>query len=219
MAFVKMESADNMQRLQRPFYARPAPEVAPDLLGKLLVKADDGIVARIVEVEAYTDTDPASHAFRGPTARNAPMFGEPGHAYVYFTYGMHWCMNTVTGEEGLGQGCLLRAAEPLEGLEVLRERRGAAKDRDLLRGPGRLGQGFGLGREYSGRDLCDGGGFYLADDGERPDVRVGPRVGVATGADQAWRFWIPDSPWVSVYKRHPKAPAAGAVGRVVQSDG
>ena len=196
-----------MKRLPRRFYARPAPEVAPDLLGKLLVKADDGIVARIVEAEAYTDTDPASHAFRGPTLRNAPMFGPPGHAYVYFTYGMHWCMNTVTGEEGAGQGCLLRAAEPLEGLDVLRARRGAAKDRDLLRGPGRLGQGFGLHREYSGVDLCGGGALYLADDGDRPAVMTGPRVGVTKGADAPWRFWVADSPFVSAYKRHPRAPA------------
>ena len=208
-----------MKRLTRAFYARPAPVVAADLLGKLLIKADDGIVARIVETEAYTDTDPASHAFRGPTPRNAPMFGDPGHAYVYFTYGMHWCMNTVTGDQGVGQGCLLRAAQPLEGLDVIRERRGAAKDRDLLRGPGRLGQGFGLHRAYSGIDLCDGGPLFLADDGDRPEVMVGPRVGVATGADQAWRFWVPDSPWVSVYKRHPKAPASGAVRRATQSEG
>jgi DNA-3-methyladenine glycosylase len=198
-----------VKRLRRTFYARPAPAVARELLGKLLVKADDGIVARIVEAEAYTDSDPASHAFRGQTARNAPMFGPPGHAYVYFTYGMHWCMNTVTGEEGRGQGCLLRAAEPLEGLDVIRSRRGAARDRDLLRGPGRLGQALGLNREHSGIDLCDGGPLYLADDGERPAVATGPRVGVSLGADQPWRFWVPDSPWASAYKRHPRAPAAG----------
>jgi DNA-3-methyladenine glycosylase len=200
-------------RLPRDFFARPAPQVAPDLLGKLLVKADDGIVVRIVETEAYTDTDPASHAFRGLTARNAPMFGPPGHAYVYFTYGMHWCMNTVTGEDGAGQGCLLRAAEPVEGHDVIRSRRGNAKDRDLLRGPGRLGQALGLGRQDSGIDLCDGGPLYLADDGQRPAVQNGPRVGVSLGADKTWRFWVADSTWVSVYKRHPRAPAAPRAGR------
>ena len=197
-----------MKPLPRSFFARHAPDVARDLLGKLLIKEDDGIVVRIVETEAYTDTDPASHAFRGSTPRNAPMFGPPGHAYVYFTYGMHWCMNTVTGEEGVGQGCLLRAAEPVEGLDVIRSRRGNAKDRDLLRGPGRLGQALGLARDDSGVDLCDGGSLYLADDGHRPAVTTGPRVGVSLGADEAWRFWVPDSPWVSVYKRHPRAPAA-----------
>jgi DNA-3-methyladenine glycosylase len=196
------------KRLERAFFARPAPEVAPELLGKLLIKADDGIVARLVEVEAYTQEDPASHAYRGPTARNAPMFGPPGHAYVYFSYGMHWCMNTVTGEDGHGQGVLLRAAEPLEGLDVIRRRRGTAKDRDLLRGPGRLGQAYGLHRQHSGLDLCDGGPLYLADDGERPAVTTGPRVGVALGADEAWRFWVPDSTWASVYKRSPRAPAS-----------
>ena len=201
-----------MKRLERAFFARNAPDVARDLLGKLLVKDDDGIVARIVETEAYTDTDPASHAYRGPTARNAPMFGPPGHAYVYFTYGMHWCMNTVTGEDGEGQGCLLRAAEPLEGFEALRARRGAARDRDLLRGPGRLGQGYGLSREHSGIDLCDGGSLHLRDDGERPSVATGPRVGVSLAADEAWRFWVPDSPWVSAYKRHPRAAAPEAGG-------
>lgn len=194
-----------VKRLERPFYARPAPDVATDLLGKLLVKADDGIVARIVETEAYTQTDPASHAYRGLTPRTAPMFGPPGHAYVYFTYGMHWCMNTVTGEEGVGQGCLLRAAEPLDGFEAIRARRGAARDRDLLRGPGRLGQAYGLNGADSGRDLCGGGSLYLADDGSRPAVATGPRVGVSLAADESWRFWVAESPWVSVYKRHPRA--------------
>ena len=179
-------------------------------MGKLLIKADEGIVARIVEAEAYTDTDPASHAFRGPTPRNAPMFGPPGHAYVYFTYGMHWCMNTVTGEEGTGQGCLLRAAEPLEGFEAIRARRGAARDRDLLRGPGRLGQALGLHREHSGLDLCGGGLLYLADDGDRPPVAISPRVGVSLAAETPWRFFVADSAWVSPYKRHPRAPLSSA---------
>lgn len=196
-----------MKRLPRRFFARDAPDVARDLIGKLLVDDAGGLVARIVEAEAYRDDDPASHAFRGETARNAPMFGPAGHAYVYFTYGMHWCMNTTTGAEGRGQGCLLRAAEPLEGLDVMRSRRGAAKDRDLLRGPGRLGQAFALGKADSGRDLCDGGPLYLADDGQRPAVVSGPRVGVSLAADQPWRFWVPDSPWVSAYKRHPRAPS------------
>ena len=196
-----------MKRLERSFFARPAPEVGPDLLGKLLVKEDDGIVARIVETEAYTDYDPASHAFRGPTARNAPMFGPPGHAYVYFTYGMHHAMNCVTGEEGVGQGVLLRAAEPLEGLDIVRARRGASKERDLMRGPGRLAQALALDRTHSGTDLCDGGALYLADDGTKPEVACGPRTGITLAADKPWRFWVPDSPWVSTYKRHPRAPA------------
>ncbi|MPZ73278.1 MAG: DNA-3-methyladenine glycosylase [Nitriliruptorales bacterium] len=199
-----------MNRLPRSFFARPAPAVAHDLVGKLLVKSDDGLLARIVEAEAYTDDEPACHAYRGQTARNAPLFGPPGHAYVYFTYGMHWCMNTATGAAGEGQGCLLRAAEPLEGLDLMRERRGGVRDRDLLRGPGRLGQAFGLGRDDSGTDLCDGGTLYIADDGTRPAVLTGPRVGVALAPDLAWRFRAAESGHVSPYKRHPRAGNAPA---------
>jgi DNA-3-methyladenine glycosylase len=196
-----------MKRLDRDFFARPAPDVARDLIGKLLHRHDDGITVRIVETEAYRQDDPACHAHRGMTARNAPLFGPPGHAYVYFSYGMHWCLNMVSGEEGWGEGCLLRAAEPVAGLEVIRERRGARhRERDLLRGPGRLGQALGLHREHSGMDVCDDGLLSLSDDGMRPAVAAGPRVGVALAADVAWRFWAADSPWVSDYKRSPRAP-------------
>jgi DNA-3-methyladenine glycosylase len=196
-----------VRRLQRSFFARAAPEVGPDLLGKLLVRADDGLVARLVEVEAYTQDDPACHAHRGQTARNAPLFGPPGHAYVYFTYGMHWCLNTATGQVGSGQGVLLRAAEPVDGLERMRARRGTARDRDLLRGPARLAQAFGLDGTWSGVDLCDGGVLHLADDGTEVDVESTPRTGVATAADVAWRYAVPGSPWVSPYKRHRRAVA------------
>jgi DNA-3-methyladenine glycosylase len=128
---------------------------------------------------------------------------------VYFSYGMHWCVNVVSGHEGWGEGCLLRAAEPLEGMEVIRRRRGLHhRERDLLRGPGRLGQAMGLGRRHSGMDLCDGGVVSLSDDGDRPAVLSGPRVGVALAADVPWRFWTAESPWVSAYKRSPRAPAA-----------
>lgn len=195
-----------MRRLRRDFFARPAPEVAAELVGKLLRKSDDQLVARIVEAEAYTQDEPACHAHRGRTARNAPLFGPAGHAYVYFTYGMHWCLNAATGPEGVGQGCLIRAAEPLQGLERMRERRNGCRDRELLRGPGRLGQAFALGRAHSGLDLCDGGPLWLADDGARPPIASGPRVGVAAAADVPWRFWAADSRWVSPYKRHPRAP-------------
>jgi DNA-3-methyladenine glycosylase len=195
-------------RLARYFFARPAPVVARDLVGKLLVRSDDGIVARLVETEAYMSDDPASHAYGRRTARNAPLFGPPGHAYVYFNYGMHWCLNVSTGEDGIGEGCLLRAAEPLEGIDTIRGRRPGIADRDLLRGPGRLGQAYGLDGSWSGRDLCDGGPLYVSDDGTRPDVTAGPRVGVSQAADTAWRFCVPASPWVSPYKRSPRAPAA-----------
>jgi DNA-3-methyladenine glycosylase len=179
-------------------------------VGKLLVRPDDGITVRIVETEAYRQDDPACHAHRGMTARNAPLFGPPGHAYVYFSYGMHWCLNVVSGHEGWGEGCLLRAAEPLDGLDVIRARRGEQhRDRDLLRGPGRLGQALGLNREHSGMDVCAADSLLrLFDDGCRPAVLAGPRVGVALAADMAWRFWAAESPWVSAYKRSPRAPAA-----------
>lgn len=197
--------------LDRAFFGRPASAVARDLIGKLLVRADDRIVGRLVETEAYMAHDPACHAYRRRTLRIEPLYGPPGHAYVYRSYGIHWCLNVATGEDGIAEGCLLRAAEPLEGLDVLRARRGGVRDRDLLRGPGRLGQGYGLDRTWSGRDLCaDGARLFLADDGTRPPVVTGPRVGVSQAADVPWRFSVPGSPWVSAYSRSPRAPALRA---------
>lgn len=200
--------------LSRSFFARAADEVAPELLGKLLLRADEELVARVVEVEAYTEDDPACHGHRGRTERNAPLFGPPGHAYVYFVYGMHWCLNVATGVDGRGEGCLLRAAEPLEGLDRMRRRRFGEdgrrrSDRELLRGPARLAQAFGLDGSWSGVDLCEpkGGthGLGLAEDGELPAVTATPRTGVAAAAGVPWRFVVPDSPWVSPYKRHKRA--------------
>ncbi|WP_370324290.1 DNA-3-methyladenine glycosylase [Euzebya sp.] len=193
------------------FLARPSTAVAPDLLGCVLVCPGEGTAARIVEVEAYDSTDPAAHTFRGRTPGNAVMWERAGHLYTYFTYGMHWCANVVTGEVGEGQAVLLRAAEPLAGEEVFRARRGDRPSRrDLLRGPARLAQAFGLGRDHDGLDL-------LAPDaplrvhrrvGPAPEVVAGPRVGVRRAADVPWRFAVADSPWVSRYVRHPKAPPA-----------
>ena len=186
----------------RAFFARPAVEVAPALVGLLLVRGDEGLVARVVEAEAYHQEDPASHAFGRRTPRNAPLYGPPGHAYVYLNYGIHWCLNVATGQDGVGEGCLLRAAEPLEGLALMRARRGGVADRDLLRGPGRLGQAYGLDGSWSGRELCGPDAVLsLADDGTRPAVAAGPRVGVSRAADLPWRFWAAGSPWASTYKR------------------
>lgn len=200
--------------LDRGFFARSAVDVAPALVGKLLVRRDKGlVVARIVETEAYTADDPACHAYRRRTARTAPLYGHPGHAYVYRSYGVHWCLNIATGVDGEAEGCLLRAAEPLDGLETLRARRsvrGPVRDRDLLRGPGRLGQGFGLDGTWSGRDVCGASApLTLADDGERPPVVAGPRVGVSQAAHLQRRFLVAGSPWVSPYSRSPRAPAPG----------
>jgi DNA-3-methyladenine glycosylase len=201
------------RRLQRSFFARPAPAVAQDLVGKLLVRADEGLAARIVETEAYMQHDPACHAYQRRTARNEPLYGPPGHAYVYFSYGMHWCLNTSTGVDGIAEGVLLRAAQPLEGVELVRERRGGVAERDLLRGPARLTQAYGVDGDWSGRDLCGGAGaspLHLADDGARPEVVAGPRVGVSRAADWPWRFSEVGSRWVSPYTRSPRAPRPGA---------
>jgi DNA-3-methyladenine glycosylase len=190
--------------LTRDFFARPAPVVAYELVGKVL--RHRGMAARIVEVEAYTQDDPACHAYRGRTLRNAPLWGPPGHAYVYRSYGMHWCVNVATGAEGVGQGCLIRAAEPLEGLEVMRQHRPVLHDVDLLRGPAKLCQAFDITGAMSGMDVCDGGPLEFGDDGCRPAVAEGPRVGVSQAADLPWRFSVAGSPWVSTYRRSPRAP-------------
>lgn len=208
-----------MRRLDRGFFARPAPEVAPSLLGRLLVRTDDGLVARVVETEAYMQEEPACHAHRSRTPRNEPLWGPPGHSYVYFTYGIHWCLNVSTGGEGHAQGCLIRAAQPLEGLETMRARRGTRGDRDLLRGPARLAQAFGLDGAWSGTDLCDGGPLAFADDGFRPPTASGPRTGVAAAADLPWRFWVPGSPWASAYKRNPRVGPPAARGPTSQASG
>jgi DNA-3-methyladenine glycosylase len=189
--------------LERDFYRRDPRAVAPDLLGKVVVAG--ARQARIVEVEAYCGPeDPAAHSYRGRTARNATMFGAPGHLYVYFSYGMHWCCNPVCGDDGEGVAVLLRALEPLAGLDEMRAARGAVRDRDLCRGPARLCQALGITRDLDGADLVTGdGGVLIADDGTPPpaDPGVGPRVGITRAADVPWRFWVPGNPYVSAHRR------------------
>ena len=184
------------RRLGRAFYRRDPRVVAPELLGKVLVRG--GLAARIVEVEAYCGAeDPGSHAFRGMTKRNATMFGPAGHLYVYFTYGMHWCANAVCGDEGEGVAVLLRAAEPLEGLDAMWARRPKAKrERDLLAGPARLCQAFDLTGAEDGCDLVGAShGVTVVDDGTPPPSSplVGPRIGLSGGADLPWRWCTPGS--------------------------
>jgi DNA-3-methyladenine glycosylase len=174
-------------RLDADFYRRDALEVAPELLHKVLVAG--GCRGRIVEVEAYRADDPASHSFRGPTARNATMFGPPGRLYVYFTYGMHYCANVVTGEEGDGQAVLLRAVRPLEGVELMRARRGGKPDRILADGPGKLCQAFGLDRGFDGADLVAGDGVTIVDDGGPPAAwSATGRIGIRYGTERPWRW-------------------------------
>jgi DNA-3-methyladenine glycosylase len=197
--------------LPRAFFRRPAPVVAPELLGCVLVhETEDGTVAvELVEVEAYTgQTDPASHAFRGKTARNAVMFGEPGHAYVYFTYGMHFCVNLVCQPNGEAAAVLLRAGLVVAGHDLAAKRRRAASGDGprLASGPARLCQALGIGRAQNGADVCDPASALrvLARSSEAAawSVASGPRVGVRDGAEVAWRFWIDGHPTVSPYRPH-----------------
>jgi DNA-3-methyladenine glycosylase len=213
--------------LARDFFDRPAQEVAPALLGCVLEhETADGLVAvELTEVEAYAgETDPASHAYRGMTRRNAVMFGPAGHAYVYFTYGMHFCVNVVCMPEGIARAVLLRAGRVVAGEPLARRRRaprrpasgrpGAIQERDLARGPARLCQALEIDRGQNGADLCSAASELrlrpadaglraqgAAGTGEAPVIEAGPRVGVSTAADTPWRFWLANDPTVSVYRR------------------
>ncbi|MFH9862698.1 DNA-3-methyladenine glycosylase [Streptomyces sp. NPDC017202] len=197
--------------LPRTFFERPVLEVAPDLLGRLVVRTtpDGPITLRLTEVEAYDGpNDPGSHAFRGRTARNSVMFGPPGHVYVYFTYGMWHCMNLVCGPEGAASGVLLRAGEVIGGTEQARRRRLSARDdRELAKGPARLATALDVDRTLDGTDACAPGGTPLRVLTGTPaltdQVRNGPRTGVSgDGAFHPWRYWIAGDPTVSPYRAH-----------------
>ncbi|MGI9823472.1 DNA-3-methyladenine glycosylase [Agromyces sp. Marseille-Q5079] len=195
----------------REFFARDSVELAPLLLGAILsLETDAGRVSvRLSEVEAYRGVgeDPGSHAFRGMTPRTAVMFGEAAHLYAYFTYGMHTCLNVVAGHEGTASAVLLRGGTVVEGLDLARERRGAASDRDLARGPARLAVALGVPLRASGADLL-APPFSLRVP-ERPvSFEAGPRTGISGaggGAAYPWRFWIAGEPGVSAYRRHAKS--------------
>jgi DNA-3-methyladenine glycosylase len=186
--------------LTRAFYDRDARAVAPELLNKVLT--GNGVSARLVEVEAYrADADPGSHAYRGRTPRNASMFGAPGTLYVYFSYGNHWCMNAVCGPGAQAHAVLLRAAVPLDGIELMRARRPKAKrDRDLTAGPGRIGQAFGADRSLDGTSLLRGP-LRIVDDGVPPPEHPGvsARIGLAEGKGHTlpYRFYVEGDPHVS----------------------
>jgi len=217
--------------MRRSQLAGPVLEVAPRLLGMVLRSTtDEGTVAvRVTEVEAYDGpNDPGSHAYRGETPRNAVMFGPPGFLYVYFTYGMHFCMNVVVGPEGVPSAVLLRAGEVIEGVDLARARRGQTApqkvvvnhagvrkgplpkrlannpDRDLARGPARLCVALGIGREGNGADLLAKTSAIQLLDGPGFDgvPATGPRVGLREAPDHPWRFWIPNDPTVSPYRPH-----------------
>jgi DNA-3-methyladenine glycosylase len=200
--------------IPRDFFARHAVEVAPDLLGCVLEhETPDGLVAvELTEVEAYAgQSDPASHAYRGKTRRNAVMFGPPGHAYVYFTYGMHFCVNLVCLGEGSASAVLLRAGAVIAGEELARARRtrgtASVASRDLARGPARLCQALDIDRELDGADVCAADSPLRVRAGAGNPVRsakiaTGPRVGVSSAAEIPWRFWFEGEPTVSVYRAY-----------------
>jgi len=206
--------------IPREFLGRPAQEVAPDLLGCVFEhETADGLVAvALTEVEAYAgEVDPASHAYRGRTVRNAVMFGPAGHAYVYFTYGMHFCVNVVCMPPGTASAVLLRAGQVIAGEELARARRGpASTPRDLARGPARLCQALGIDRRLDGADLSDEASplrlrkaVATVRSEEKTVIRTGPRVGVREGADVPWRFWLDGAATVSAYRpyvRRRRAP-------------
>lgn len=192
----------------RAFYLQPTLDVARGLLGKLLMRetAEGRASGYIVETEAYLQGDPASHAtlregerwVTKMTARNRQMFGPPGHAYVYFVYGNHYCLNVVTQKEGVAEAVLIRAVEPAEGMVLMRRRRGVSDDRGLTNGPGKLAQAFAIDLTDDGADLTRGR-LRIEDgrDGAPSGIEARLRVGVRAGCDERWRFVVSASPWVS----------------------
>jgi DNA-3-methyladenine glycosylase len=174
--------------IDRAFYGRPVLEVAPDLIGCVVRHGETAGV--IVESEAYHRTEPASHAWAGLTARTAPLFGPPGIAYIYFSYGVHSLLNAVCGAQESGAAVLIRALEPLDGIEIMRARRGVARDEELCSGPGKLTQALGIGLELNGTSLL-GGPIRIeprAPGWEAPDVAIGRRIGITKAVDLDWRF-------------------------------
>jgi DNA-3-methyladenine glycosylase len=180
--------------LKRDFFGRSVHEVAPDLIGVTLLC--NGVGGRIVEVEAYDQEDPASHGHRGRTARNAAMFGPPGHAYVYRSYGIHWCLNLVCREDGVPEAVLIRALEPTSGLDLQRKRRGVEDVRALCSGPGKLCQALGITREHDGLAL-DVPPFELVERREAPEIATGPRIGITRATELSWRYMSASSPYLS----------------------
>jgi DNA-3-methyladenine glycosylase len=188
------------RRLRPPDFLVDAPVMAQRLIGAVLLV--DGVGGRIVETEAYDREDPASHSHTGPTPRNQAMFGPPGRAYVYRSYGIHWCLNFVCREEGHGAGVLIRAIEPLEGIEVMCERRGLHDLRLLCSGPGRVGQALAIAHAMNGHRLDQPPFEVRAAPEHHHAIVVGPRIGITKAADVPWRFGLAGSPFVS--RRFPK---------------
>ena len=197
-----------MPRLTKEFYARDALSVARDLIGCVFVYDDPrgSVSVRLVETEAYRGViDPGSHGYRGPTPRTEVMYGPPAHLYVYFTYGMHWCANIVCARDGMCEAVLLRAGEPVAGIEFMRRRRAKiADDRLLAAGPARLTQALGIGKKHNGSSMLRGGRFWCArdaatDEYQRAEISQTVRIGLSVGRgdDLPWRFVVPGNPYAS----------------------
>jgi DNA-3-methyladenine glycosylase len=183
-----------LSALGRAFFARSVHEVAPDLIGVTLLV--DGAGGPIVEVEAYDQEDPASHGYRGPTPRNAVMFGPAGFAYVYRSYGVHWCLNVVCGPAGRAEAVLIRALLPEHGLDAMRARRGVEAERALCSGPGKLCQALAITHDHDGLPL-DEPPFELLPRRTTPPIAVGPRIGITKAAERPWRYGLEGSPFLS----------------------
>jgi len=182
------------KRLSRAFFSRSVHQVAPDLIGATMLFRGAG--GRIVEVEAYHHTEPAAHSFRGPTERNAVMFGPPGYAYVYHSYGIHWCLNFVCEPKGSASAVLIRAIEPTAGLATMRRRRGLTEERLLCAGPGRLCEAVGITRAENGLAL-DAPPFELYARSGQADVVAGPRIGITKAVELPWRYGLKGSRFLS----------------------
>ena len=181
-------------KLGRDWFGRSVHEVAPELIGATLLV--DGVGGPIVELEAYDHEDPAAHGYRGRTERNASMFGPPGHAYVYRSYGIHWCLNLVCEGEGVASAVLIRALEPVHGVAIMAERRGLDHPKLLAAGPGRLCQALGVTRDHDGLPL-DEPPFELLPAETQADVVQAPRIGITKAAERPWRYLLAGSPFVS----------------------
>jgi DNA-3-methyladenine glycosylase len=201
----------DFKKLPRSFYLRPTVTVAEDLLGKFIVRKIRGniLVGKIVETEAYCENDPASHSFRGKTKRNEVMFWEGGHLYVYFTYGMHFCSNVVTREEGIGEAVLIRAVEPIAGIETMIKNRSKRKSaltvkwrngvlEGLTNGPARVCEAFGFGRKENGIDLL-GDEIFIAQAKRISEIQIGTssRIGIQNGVEKQWRFFVKNNSFLS----------------------
>jgi DNA-3-methyladenine glycosylase len=199
-------STSMSKRLTRSFFGRSVHDVAPDLIGATMLFG--GVGGRIVEVEAYHHTEPAAHSFRGPTPRNAVMFGPPGYAYVYRSYGIHWCLNFVCEPKGSAAAVLIRAIEPTTGLAAMRRRRGLTDERLLCSGPGRLCEALGITVAQNGMAL-DAAPFALFARAGTVEIATGPRIGLTKAAELPWRYGLEGSRFLS--KPFPTTPPTGSL--------